>query len=249
MTLKEIFEQLTFGELSQLNLGGAELGEIDGNNYVRIIPHINLAMTALYKRFNLKEDRVRLYPITFKYLYDVHPKHSTPNIFEVTDSKYLIKPNGLPVTNNILKIERVTNDLDIDFNLNDINDNLSLYTPTMTSIRFPMDIINKTNNLPKEYLTEYFEIIYRAKHDVIGENIDFLAIETIEIDLPEAYLELLLLFIAARIMTPMGAGQFEGLGGNNYMAKYEMKAQEIEQTGLKIDHNSRNTRLYEKGWA
>lgn len=249
MTLKEIFDQLTFGELSQLNLGGAELGEIDGNNYSRIIPHINLAMTALYKRFNLKEDRVRLYPFTSKYLYEVNSKYKALSVFDTSIDNYLVKPDGLEFTNNILKIERVTNDLDIDYNLNDSNDRYSLYTPTMTSIRIPMDIIDRSNAISTEYLTDYFEVVYRAKHDVIGENIDFIDVETVEIDLPDAYLELLLLFVAARIMTPMGAGQFEGLGGNNYMAKYEMAAQQVEQYNLKIDQNSRNTRLYEKGWA
>ena len=249
MTLKEIFDQLTFGELSQLSLGGAESGEIDGNNYVKIIPHINLAMTALYKRFNLKEDRLLLYPINYKYSYDINAKNAAINSASISPTKYLVKPNGLIVTNNILKIEQVTNDLGNEYNLNDVNDLYSLYTPTMTSIRIPMNIVDKKNNIPKEYLTEYFEIIYRAKHDVIGENIEFLALDSIEIDLPEAYLELLLLFVAARIMLPLGAGQFEGLGGNNHMAKYEMAAQQIEQSNLKIDHNSRNNRLHEKGWA
>ena len=58
MKLSEVFEQLSVGELSQLSIGGGESGTIDASNYGRLIPHINLGLTALYTRFNLKENEV-----------------------------------------------------------------------------------------------------------------------------------------------------------------------------------------------
>jgi len=54
MILKSIFDNLTFGELSSINLGGKHLGEIDPNNYKEVIVHINMAVLELYKRFPIK---------------------------------------------------------------------------------------------------------------------------------------------------------------------------------------------------
>ena len=44
MTLQEIFDQLTYGELSQLSMGGSEAGIIDESNYSRILVHVNLGL-------------------------------------------------------------------------------------------------------------------------------------------------------------------------------------------------------------
>lgn len=249
MTLKEIFDQLTFGEMSQLNLGGSDLGEIDGNNYVRIIPHINLAMTALYKRFNLKQGRVLLYMVPGKYVYELHTRNLGGDPAYPNSTGYLFNVEDFNFNNDIIKIEAVLNQLGDELFLNEPSDMYSIYTPTMNTIRIPNDIVEQSAAIPEWYRTPYLELLYRAKHNVIGPNIDFIDIETVEIDLPDSYLELLVLFIASRIMAPMGAGQFEGLGGNNYMARYEAAAQQMEQYNLEIDHNSQNTRLHEKGWA
>ena len=54
MLLSDIFEQLTMGEVSQLSLGGTNEGGVLPQDYPKIVPHINLALTEIYKRFNLK---------------------------------------------------------------------------------------------------------------------------------------------------------------------------------------------------
>lgn len=58
MKLIEIFNQLTFGELAQLSMGGMDAGEINDKNYDAVLSHINLGLTALHKRFPLKEGRL-----------------------------------------------------------------------------------------------------------------------------------------------------------------------------------------------
>ena len=66
---------------------------------------------------------------------------------------------------------------------------------------------------------------------------------------PDSHLEPLLLFVASRATTPMGVGQFEGLAGNNYYAKYEKACHDIETMNLQVDQGSQNTRLESKGWV
>jgi len=237
MTLQEIFDQLTYGELSQLSIGGGEAGVINSVNYVRVVPHVNLALIALYKRFSLKEGRLTLTPVIDQTLYSIHSD-------EV--GGYLLDTEELPFTDDILKIEHVLTDDGVDIPLNDAAHKYSITTPTSTLLRIPLDIVNQVQDLPDWLKTTKLELLYRANHPKIGKVTNP---KQIDIELPYTHLEPLLLFIAARMMTPLGVGQFEGLAGNNYMAKYEMACQFLETKGLQIDQGSQTSRLRDKGWA
>lgn len=59
MKLIEIFNHLTYGELSQLSLGGTVNGEIPEAKYLALISSINLGLTALHTRFYLKEGQLK----------------------------------------------------------------------------------------------------------------------------------------------------------------------------------------------
>lgn len=63
MKLSEIFDHLTYGELSQLSLTtdlDGSRGVAEGDRY-KLISHINLGLTALHKRFFLREGRTTVY--------------------------------------------------------------------------------------------------------------------------------------------------------------------------------------------
>ena len=60
MLLSEIFEQLTYGELSQINLGGKDDGGIASSDYPAVVAHINMALTELFKRFPLRLKEIQL---------------------------------------------------------------------------------------------------------------------------------------------------------------------------------------------
>lgn len=61
MTLQDIFDHLTFGELSQLHIGGGETAGITEENYYNVITHVNLGLTALHKRFFLRKGEENVY--------------------------------------------------------------------------------------------------------------------------------------------------------------------------------------------
>ena len=50
MKLSYILQNLTYGELKQLGVGGFDDGSIQPENYVEVIGHINLALQNLYTR-------------------------------------------------------------------------------------------------------------------------------------------------------------------------------------------------------
>lgn len=115
MKLSEIFNQLTHGELSQIHLGGSDVGVIDESNHDKILSHVNMGLLALYKRFPLKEGRVSL-------------------VLEPGKRTYLLDAN------EVLKVERVYGPDSTELGLNDESDPLACATPSPHSLRVPVGL-------------------------------------------------------------------------------------------------------------
>jgi len=246
MTLQEIFDKLTFGELAQLSMGGGEAGVINSTNYSRVISHINLGLTSLYKRFPLKEGRVtiKLYPTIS--IYNINNKLAVSNSSSTEPIKYVLDSISDPFKDDIHKIEGVFTDLEVEVPLNDHADMYSVYTPTATRLRIPEKLATQSDELPEHLKTETLELVYRANHPKI--NPQGVVPSTLELELPESHVEALLYYVASRCHNPAGmANEFQI--GSAYAAKYEQACQDLETFNLLVDQGSQNTRLYNKGWA
>lgn len=223
MTLSEIFSQLAYGELSQLALGRNSEGELDENNYPVLVSHINLGLSALYKRFNLKEGRLT-FPLT-----------QEGNVYK------------LGVT-DLNKIEQVITAEGTSLKLNDETDPYSCFTPSMDTIRVPQKIVDKDPDVPEKYRTSELLVVYRANHPKITLVNGFINPDTTELELPYTHLEALLYFVASRVNNPIGmVNEFNA--GNNWAAKYEMECQKLEAYNLEIDKGTSSTRLRNNGWV
>ena len=223
MKLQEIFDQLTHGELSQLSMGGGEAGVINETNYQRVLPHINLALTSLYKRFNLKEKRLA---ITLQREADTYQLN----------------------VEDILKIEKVLTDDEFELSLNREGDKYSCFTPTLTTLRLPKEIMAQGADLPDEYKTDGLTVVYRANHPKLVMKFGVLRSEATNVELPSSHLQALLYFVASRAHNPIGMTN-EFNAGNNYYAKYEAECQELEAKGLQVDRGIDNNRLQRNGWV
>ena len=229
MTLQEIFNQLMVGELSQISIGGSEAGEISRANYPRLVPHITLGLTALYKRFTLKEGEVtiRLLPGISKYSIDSNG-----------DTVFVPDPTEEDFADDLLKIERVTDAMGTDIPLNERDNPYSAITPSRTMLVLPK---MWKDGLVPETLT----VNYRANHPAI-RNVTRPA--SVNIELPDSYLEALLYFVASRINNPIGMTN-EFHAGNSYAAKYEQECARLETLNLEVDQGYQNTRLRAGGWV
>ena len=247
MKLIEVFNQLTTGELSTLYIGGAAEGEITEANYGKVVGHINLGLTALYKRFFLKEGRVDLDMVSGRSIYPIHSKYAVSNTKSKEPVKYLLDSAG-KFTDDILKIESVLTDAGKDIPLNDVTDPLSITLTSPTILRIPAALIAQGADLPEDYKTSKLTVVYRANHPQIDASVPVFFPDQIELELPESHLEALLLFVASRAHTPGGlVNEFNA--GNNYASKYEMECLRLEQFNLQIDHNISNHRLIRNGWV
>lgn len=248
MKLKEIFDQLTFGELSQLSIGGGEAGVIAPANYDRLLVHINLGLTALYKRFPLKENQVKLELQPGRLTYPIHSKYAVSCRNSREPVRYIKDTVAEPFRDDIHKIERVYSSGGFEFGLNDLEDTFSMMTPTATVLRVPSVIVTPPVEQDDLLRTTTLDVVYRANHRIIEKDGVFLEPEDVEIELPYSHLEPLLYFVAARVHTPTGMSN-EANMGNIYSAKYEQACQEIETRNLRVDNVSQPDRLTRNGWV
>lgn len=246
MKLSEVFTQLSYGELSQISIGTSTSGEITEENYDRILIHINLGLTNLYKRFNLKEGRFTVELQSGMFTYPLTTAFAQSNTKSKEQVKF-IDDSQEKFKDDLFKVERVYSSSGFEFKLNDIDDPWSLITSSYNILRVPQIIVGKGNALPDKMKTDTLDIVYRANHPLIVNN-GSINPATYELELPYSHLEALLLFVASRINNPIGLGQ-EFNAGNTYAAKYEAECQRLEQQNLQVDKNTQNTRLERNGWV
>jgi len=239
MKLKEIFDQLTYGELSQLSIGGGEQGFIDPANYPKVVAHINLGLTALFKRFRLKEGQVAFKLIKGKTVYRVGSD----------EDLYFLNANFEDEFNDdILKIDKVMTADGYEFALNNGADEYTCTTPSASVLRLASTVAAQGPMLPPEMLTESLHLVYRANHPLIVISPTNFYPDKLSVELPYTHLEALLYFVASRVNNPIGMTN-EFNVGNNYYAKYENACVELESQGMQVDNGSQNTRLARNGWV
>lgn len=246
MTLQEVFDQLTYGELAQLNIGGAGTGVINATNYTRVLSHVSLGLTSLYKRFDLKEGRLTVQLDPSISTYSLNRKFATANTRSREPIKYLMDSAVQPFQDDLLKVEQVLTDLGVEMALNDRSNPLSVMTPAATTLRVPLPVVLRARDLPEWLKTETLEVVYRANHFKIAtEDVDP---EMVLLELPDAYQEALLYFVASRVNNPIGmSNEFDA--SSNYAVKYEQTCQQLELQNLQVDRGSAGNKLYDRGWV
>ena len=245
MKLQEVFDQLSYGELSQIAIGNGGMGTIQAADYPKLVAHVNLGLTTLYKRFNLKVKRftVNLQPGVLTY--NLNSMYCTSNSKSRAPVKY-IDDTEAPFKDDLLKVEYVFAESGFEFAVNNPVDIYSINTPSQRVLTVPADIVAKRDYLNDELKTDTLEVVFRANHPKL--NAEDIEPEDVDLELPETHLDALLLFIAARVHTPIGIGG-EDNTGNTYYAKFEAACQELENQNLQVDKGAQYNRLEKNGWV
>ena len=223
MKLIEIFNALTNGELSQISIGGIENGEISEKNYYAVLSHINLGLTALYKRFPLQRSKavVPLVPGTVDYTL------------------------ALP---DLLKVEAIYTDAGFELPLNDESEKYSVFTPAASRLSLHPDFVAQGQDLNDSYKTTGLNIVYRVNHPIINADANGFDPYIYEVQLPYSHLEPLLYYVASRVNNPIGmVNEFHA--GSSYAAKYEQACQQLEVSNLRVDQFSQPDRISRGGWV
>lgn len=250
MKLKEVFDQLQYGELSQMFTAtemGKELGEA---NYKGVLHHVNLGLTDLYKRFYLKENQLTLEIQSGKTTYELHSRYAAANVRSTEPERFILDTSDAPFVDDIHQIEQVLTEMGYELALNNRANTLSCHLPAMNTLRIPLELANDSPILPDCMRTNTLEVVYRANHPIISHGLGGIGVldpNQVEIELPYSHLYALLLFVASRAHNPTGMAEFHS--GNNYWAKYEAECQLLKDQALEVKDTPANTRLEKNGWV
>lgn len=252
MLLSDIFDNLTFGELSQLYVSGRDQIGIQPCDYEQIMPHINLGLTELYKRFDLKRNSVLVQLDPSISQYQLHSKYALSAETPVA-IPYIIDSTEFPFEDDILHIESVYDKYENKLALNDPNNTIDVVngvpTPILEqtvggafktyTISTPSYLSIQSSYTDKSAL---LKVNYRAKHRKVG-NFD-LDLTTEEVELPYGLMEALLNYVDGRVYSNMSEQD-----GTLYTQKFEMACRKIEELGLENISRPTNEKLDNNGWA
>lgn len=234
MKLSEVFNQLSIGELAQLNMSGTDNIGIQPCDYNKILPHINLALVALFTRFPLKIEEVIIQEYEEIQDYILDSKYAQTNEESDAYKKYIMDTIYKPFTDNVIKIEKVTDIYGDEIYLNDGSEDDSVYTYTYNTIK----VVYPDN-------TKQMVVSYRASHDTIElKNLDP---NLVYVHLPPSMVEPFLYYIAARVYANLDTEKTDR--GNMYMMKYEASCLKIEEVGVPQKDSTKNTKLDINGWV
>ena len=236
MTLQDIYDQLAFGELRDLKIGGSGInspGEgITKENFIRLLPSIQRGLGVIHTRCPLKEGTVALTLVPGKVSYTIALKQDAPATFQ----------------EDLLKIERIygtLNECKYEIPLDDLDDLNAIRCTSLNSLVVPDD----TETAPWLLETTVLDVKYRANHPSISVPIANASPLTTQIYLPVSHLNALLLFVASQMMNPVGMTPGAMHEGNNYAMKFEREMVVLQDLGMRLDADSRNTRLSDNGWS
>lgn len=238
MVLQDIFDQLSYGELSQVFIGEGDEADvgIKETDRPKVLAHIKLGLLALHKRFLLREGSLTIGLVPDKITYVISPTYAMSNAASVEPVKYILDDES-PFGNDLLKIERIYSEDGTELPLNVIDDPDSIRTTSYNVLVIPTTVEGET-----------LRVVYRAQHPEIDPILAQAVPFQTEIDLPPSHLEPLVLFVASRMLNPVGMVT-EFHEGNNYAAKYEQACQQLEAQNYAVDTDSVNTRLERNGWV
>lgn len=233
MNLKQVLELLATGELAQANLGGNDVDGITPNNTKTLINHINMGMTVLYTRFNLRTRELYLQPVEQFTNYVLHSRHAltTTN----NELKWIIDSPSNPFTDDILRIEAVYLEDGCPVPLNNKADCNSVYTTAFNEIQIPCPSSNTA-----------YSIIYRASPTLLNTK-GTCNLEQ-EVEIPVSHIPALLAYVAHRFHS--GKTHANSLAeSNNYLMKFNQEVELLKAHGADTDNNTVEDKIRGLGWV
>lgn len=240
MTLKDIFKDLSYGELQGLAIGNLipddNESEPDPKSYKQIMSHINRALTKIYSRFLLssKETYVQQSEAISEYILDARYAQSNTASDILLADRYIADSTAYPFENDILKIEQCYDELGNLLFMNDPTEDLSIYTPSFRSIQIPYP--NDWNVIAVQYRASHPKLLWTPDEDA----------ENVLVAVPESLYEALLYYVAYRA-SPQPIGGVDG--AQTFLQLYEQACQAVEKQGLYIQAEMTNWRFDNKGWV
>ena len=238
MTLTDIFNLLQYGELANVSIsGGIDAAKgISSNDWPILITHINMAMTDMHTKLNLKEREVTVTQMEILSYYKLHSDHAESTPIVGDKIKYIEDSVEAPFLDDIIRINDIFNVEGKTYAINDESDEYSLYLPKHDIVQVPYPIEGQP-----------LHIMYKATHPKIA--LDITDPDSIEIDIPEYCVEPLLAYVASRVHASRITPEAQALSVN-LLGKYTLMLTELKTYNVfHNDPNNTNIKLGDRGWV
>lgn len=247
MKLQEIFDQLSAGEFSKLNILGAGEAQINDANMDAVLAHINLGLNDLFGRFELRMNQLTLELTSGLTSYLLSSKHAV-NGRRAVDPKYILDSVAAPFKDDVILVTRVLTDGGFELPLNRLDVPYSAMTSSANRLEIPLSITEKSLALPTNLITSNLTVHYRAKQPELNQYVGNFDPTRLDIELPYSHLNALCLFVAARVQAPIGLGQ-EFNASNTYATKYENECIRLKTDGHEVSQRGGEDRFSQRGFC
>lgn len=250
MFLNEVHEQLCAAEFSKLFEGdGAEL---KAQSLPKINAIIQGGINDLNKKFSVRENEILVRTQEGKEVYELVPANA---VSSNNPDAFIIDSDEDPFKGDIMQIFRITDSTGKSLWLNtDVawlvpTDNIFGNKPGMLDYSGVNMLSYNTLKLHKQNSLGDILVQYKAKMKPMDLSV---GPEETYIDLPDHFLNALVLYVASRRYNPMGAetigrGMFHE--GNNYWSKYQEEVADLKANLGSIASTGETTNFIRNGWV
>lgn len=234
MYLSEIFDYLSYGELSQYEIGTGNSGVISEVDFPRVTSLVNRALIQLHTKLPLRLEQVLVETNQEDPRYVLNSRFAVSNTTSTEAMRY-IKDAAYPFKDNIIKIEQVFTSDEVELFLNDSTDPDTIYTPTKNTIQFAN---------PFDGLVAVF---FRANHPTLSmsRGIDP---TVVEVDISDSLLEPLITFISSRVVLSKGGN--DGLQASMALTNsFNTQIADLESQGVFSVDFPKQERIWSNKWV
>lgn len=244
--LQQIIDDLCQGEYKQLNFGQGA-GVINDENINAIVSHVNVGLTDIYSRFELRFKTIKIQLQTDQTEYFLTSKSALNGKKQVAPL-FIIDSVDNKFNDDILQIVGVKTDCGTNLVLNSFSHKFSISTPSFNRLQVPIQIVNKKEFLPENLKTDNLYVTYKSNHPILDLNGSCFNAERTPIDLPMTHYTALLYFCAARALRPAGLNQ-QFNTGNTYTGMYEAECARLKNNGNEVHETGNQSKFHARGFV
>jgi hypothetical protein len=236
MIVSDLFQMLSYGELSNLAIGNEAIGAIAPAAQPRIVMYANEALLRLHSRFILKERDLLLQIFDYIVNYRLLPRFAVSYVPVGTADneplRYILDSVNHPFTSDIIKILEVYGTEGRKLPLNDDDLTYSLFTPQPNTLQ-----------VPHPNTEQALSVVYQASHPKLQGDLNQI------IDIPDCLVEAFTAFIAYKVFSHMNT-EDSSSKAQEHMAMYEaICSTALDQDLLNTSLSLTGNRLHQRGWA
>jgi len=235
ITLLDFLQDMSYGEFQHLSIGQFDPtshdSEPDARSYAQFLSHLNKGLSALHGRFPLRFEEVdiQLHEEITDYFLDY--EYASSNLTSSKPVLYIMDTVSEPFADNVLKIEEVFDEEGDLLHMNDVDEDLSVFTPRNNLVQVPWP--NDWNMISVQYRADHPKLVYSAGLDP----------SAVELQIPRHMTEALQFYVAARMTNSLPQE------GATFWSKYRAAVEMLNMDGTYPQAEVGNSKLDDRGFA